>query len=794
MKKGLIFATTLAMALGVGVAVGAHQKEAAEVKAANVPTVYCKVAQSWWKTDGAAVGAYFWKGKDAEKVEPYAWPGQRMSAVSGQTDLWSIDVPANVEKVIFTRVNGSGTIADWGAKTSDLDIQSVKNCYTVTSSSAVWGDPGVAGEWSVYPTVAPEYHLLGTFNGWNDPNDDYVMTVDAGDANHYTLAGVDLTAGGGVKVCDVKNDDWYGDHGNNVVVAEDGEYDVDFYVHADNEVNVVLTKKQAVTVSYSLSYNNGTIAFAPDDEHKPEGSLHQYKATITTAWRARVLQFFKKVGDAEPVLISNIGVDWDGEAPVPENNIVGDTSTGFRIYTSGSNMDVYLKEYTNGYSLWGTGYAENSYWLSHVSKQLTLDSTFVPDETYTKQYMTSSEVALAKLEVAEANQNYYITDDAGHGMQSLNMETAGNNNAVAVTGSYFNVHNSCNEVVYLKEKADLSLWLYIGGYEEAHVLTIGGKEVTLHKGEGTQYEAHGVSLTAGDTVTSYAVEGVAQTVTAKVVGNNNLDENKKVLANNASADIYYDPEAKTLWVSGIPEGGYHLYKNGNTVVQMTATEDYGDYKQYKTESVSFAAGDTVEILDATGAEGVQGPVVWTITSFEESEEALNFEVVDGKIKCKTACTTRVYLKLKYQDDRIYFGAEEQYIKDAKGFVNNFKTAMAAACSAENKQEAVEEAWAQQATAFAALVKEARDEVKLGGYSSVEEIREFAKRYIGIYEQHAANWDLDEFLDWELTPNPAYNNVNLNTADNNTIIIVISIAAVSALAFTTLLVFKKRKQK
>ena len=32
MKKGLIFATTLAMALGVGVAVGAHQNKAVEVK------------------------------------------------------------------------------------------------------------------------------------------------------------------------------------------------------------------------------------------------------------------------------------------------------------------------------------------------------------------------------------------------------------------------------------------------------------------------------------------------------------------------------------------------------------------------------------------------------------------------------------------------------------------------------------------------------------------------------------------------------------------------------------------
>ena len=729
MKKGLIFATTLAMALGVGVAVGAHQGKAAEVEAANVSTVYCKVAQSWWKADGAAVGAYCWNSEDDSQNN--TWPGVKMTAVVGQTDLWSYSVPNGYDKVIFTRLNSAGN-EYWGAKTSDLDIQSVKNCYTVTSSSAVWGDPGVAGEWSVYPTVAPEYHLLGDFNSWNDSSDEYIMTVDAGDANHYTLAGVDLTAGGGVKVCDVKNDDWYGDHGNNVVVAEDGEYDVDFYVHADNEVNVVLTKKQAVTVSYSLSYNNGTINFALDDEHKPEGSLHQYKATITTAWRARVLQFFKKVGDAEPVQISNIGVDWDGEAPVPGNNIVGDTTAGFRIYTSGSDMDVYLKEYTNGYSLWGAGYAENSYWLSHVSKQLTLDSEFVPDETYTKQYKTSSEVALAKLEVAEANQNYYITDDAGHGMQSLNMETAGNNNAVAVTGSYFNVHNSCNEVVYLKEKADLSLWLYIGGYVAVHVITIEEQEYPLEPYGLTQYVAHDIELHAGDEIKGYTIEGVAQTVSAKVVGNNNLLANMKVVADVESADIYFDTVANTIWISGLPLGGYHLYKNSRTVIQMSATEDYGDYKQYKTESVTFAVGDSVEILDANGAETLSGPVIWTITKIDEAGLGANFEVQDGKIKCKTACTTKVYLKILDGNDEIYFGAEDKYITDAREFANGFKSAMAGACSTvgeEAKQTAVEAAWAQQATAFAALVEEAQNELKSGGASSVAEVREFAE---GLY--------------------------------------------------------------
>lgn len=114
----------------------------------TVKTVYCKVAQDWWKTDGAAVGVYAYADGGVQNA---AWPGVRMTAVEGETDLWKADIDTAVyTAVIFTRVNASGDIADWGAKTADLTIPADKNLYTITSTAAVWGDPGVTGEWSVY--------------------------------------------------------------------------------------------------------------------------------------------------------------------------------------------------------------------------------------------------------------------------------------------------------------------------------------------------------------------------------------------------------------------------------------------------------------------------------------------------------------------------------------------------------------------------------------------------------------------------------------------------------------------
>ena len=120
-------------------------------------TIYCKMAHDWWttgdETGPAAIGAYYW-----DQEADLDWPGVRMTLVEGETDVWSIDLDTDLYKnIIFTRVNSSGAVADWGAKTGDLTIPTdSKNLYTITSSTAVWGDPGVEGVWSEYVPGAPK--------------------------------------------------------------------------------------------------------------------------------------------------------------------------------------------------------------------------------------------------------------------------------------------------------------------------------------------------------------------------------------------------------------------------------------------------------------------------------------------------------------------------------------------------------------------------------------------------------------------------------------------------------------
>ena len=115
---------------------------------------YCKMSQSWWTTDGAAVGIYaFGNGNNG-------WPGVRMT--SDGNGQWHADIDTKYTKVIFTRITGSGTVTYWNAKTGDLTLGD-DNYYTITSSSAIWDPSACAGSWSKY---APTPAITGSMNSW----------------------------------------------------------------------------------------------------------------------------------------------------------------------------------------------------------------------------------------------------------------------------------------------------------------------------------------------------------------------------------------------------------------------------------------------------------------------------------------------------------------------------------------------------------------------------------------------------------------------------------------------------
>lgn len=152
----------------------------------QMKTIYCKMDKDWWKADGAAVGVYTWDDGGNAKA---AWPGERMTPVEGEADLWSVELDINTYHMcIFTRVNGEGDVVDWGAKTTNLTIPTDENdMFTITNDDPSWGDPGCTGAWSKYGEVVPEpkFRIAGSMSEEWAPSiesfeDSYTLHLAAG--------------------------------------------------------------------------------------------------------------------------------------------------------------------------------------------------------------------------------------------------------------------------------------------------------------------------------------------------------------------------------------------------------------------------------------------------------------------------------------------------------------------------------------------------------------------------------------------------------------------------------------
>ena len=152
-----------------------------------------------------------------------------MTAVEGEQNVYVGTIPANYadDKIIFVRLNGEATEANWDNKwsqTVDLEIPEGKDFFTVTSGSTGSECNGV---WSKYgeeyvPVLANGYYLVGKFGGveaWNYEALSAAKQFKENEENageyklEYTLA-----AGDKFKVVYVENDaikTWYPEGTNN---------------------------------------------------------------------------------------------------------------------------------------------------------------------------------------------------------------------------------------------------------------------------------------------------------------------------------------------------------------------------------------------------------------------------------------------------------------------------------------------------------------------------------------------------------------------------------------------------
>lgn len=197
------------------------------VSAAEEPlTLYLKLSADWAGWPAKYAIYYFDDSSNG-------W-SDFMTAVPDTTNIYVGTIPAEYadDKIIFVRLNGEATEANWDnmwSQTVNLEIPEGKDFFTVTSGGTGSKCDGV---WSKYgevyvPTLANGFYLVGTFAGveaWNYETLSAAKQFKENEENageyklEYTLA-----AGDKFKVVYVENDaikTWYPDGSDNDYVVD----------------------------------------------------------------------------------------------------------------------------------------------------------------------------------------------------------------------------------------------------------------------------------------------------------------------------------------------------------------------------------------------------------------------------------------------------------------------------------------------------------------------------------------------------------------------------------------------
>ena len=213
--------------------------------------VYLSV-HSDWKSDGARFAAYFFEGNS------FTW--KSMTAVAGQANLYTCEMPSGYSNVIFCRMNPSSSKNDWNNKwnqTVDLKL-SDGNMFTVTIP---WGgeEDKAEGSWSTISAITTA-GISGTAAiAYNDG--DPVVT---GASNGYVSLNGDF----------VKGETYY--IAVAPVVFEKG-FTVQFSTVGDSDKFDVKSTSKRVEFKRNVIYDLGTISSGESDipsEPMPAGLKH----------------------------------------------------------------------------------------------------------------------------------------------------------------------------------------------------------------------------------------------------------------------------------------------------------------------------------------------------------------------------------------------------------------------------------------------------------------------------------------------------------------------------------------
>lgn len=250
--------------------------------------LYLKLSSDWAGWPAKYAVYYF---NDTEN----GW-SEFMTEVDGEDNTYTTTIPVGYSKVIFVRLDGEATEANWDNKwsqTGDEDIPEGKNHFTVTSGGT---GSECGGVWAKYPVV-PTYYVKGSFNNWGDG-----MEMTEGSYTFEDLAADTYE----IKVVDDANN-WYG-----FEVLDQTKSSANIY-NAGGNIKFTLAEAGNVTVAYANSKITVTGTFvAPTTKFTvtvPEGTEKAYIAGNFNNWTPTEMTL--KAGEEDVFELTVEGVESD---------------------------------------------------------------------------------------------------------------------------------------------------------------------------------------------------------------------------------------------------------------------------------------------------------------------------------------------------------------------------------------------------------------------------------------------------------------------------------------------------
>ena len=778
MKKGLIFATTLAMALGIGAAVGAHQQKAAKAEAVSSRVVYLK--PNIWAVSSPNYEVYSWGGSTAD-----GWDA--MTVVATDNTTYKVEIPSDRTGFSFVRMDPSKPASDWDSKwnqTVDLTFNS-NPCYKVTS----WGENKSSGAWEAYeePVAAAKYYYSlnsGEYVEMDEGSESQVVseshTFHVGD----TLA---FKKDSDALAVTPKDDDAYTkvDVVSNVLTfAQDytgvlylntvsnklwaGEFDRGFYLNGSNvSWNFKHAPKASEKQGESGTYVVENITLAADDEVK----FIELKNGIKEPDYKDIDQAKLTIGGGVDAEIANTNLKFNVGGTF---NLEYNSTTGaYSVENPSFVPDIPAQE---GYYICGE-FSSNPCWRYEDAEQMTQTSEdgnvayemnfllAVDDEFRVRSYFDDrdpkdqwADIGIA-MDVTSENKKFVKSGD----------------NLKCVVAGYYDIYakyedkdgNPANGAEYFA--------FYATPHVDSYTVTMVGVKFIGGTKEGTFALADQVAY--DETVFNPALHAQDGYVTRGVYTNE-----------ACTKDYEYEPHAlnaaTALYVKYTKVGFYVISGADNWSIDKAVamnTQGIGENNKAEAYLAGVKANDTYSFVyydgEMAGQNGLGTNVSDKVAVYEDNHVKF---VADGNYA-------------------IYFGKDNLiYVNGGLvAFITNFLSETGGECKGnETDVDKLQDVWEEQEGIWGLLSDEEQERIHTPSQEDEEKalIASFTERYNYIVEKYGTAKFHDYIWERNITGRvPAISGFNF-LSENNTILFVtigVTVSAVAALAFFVIK-FKKKQ--